>query len=170
MKLAVPLDRQKRPEQRHAADEVVGAVDRVDVPAGRGVAGLGPVLLADEAVIRVGRRDACAYCPLDRGVGLGHEGAIGLGRDLEVAPEGASGELVGLVAGRLSNREPGVELHLGPSPETRRPLRAVGGLPRHERNRSPAGSQSGSLTTSKPIHSPKTSISPRVPIPASGGR
>ncbi len=40
----------------------------------------------------------------------------------------------------------------------------------HARIRSPAGSQSGSRITSKPIQSPKTSTSPRVPIDASGGR
>ena len=40
LELAVALDREERPEQRHAADVVVGAVDRVDVPADRRVARL----------------------------------------------------------------------------------------------------------------------------------
>ena len=33
-----------------------------------------------------------------------------------------------------------------------------------------SGSYSGSRTTSKPTHSSNSSISPRVPIPRSGGR
>ena len=42
---------------------------------------------------------------------------------------------------------------------------------RHDRILDPSGSQSGSRATSKPTHSPKISISPRVPIAApSGGR
>ena len=40
LELAVDLDGQERAEERHAPDEVVGAVDRVDVPADPGVAGL----------------------------------------------------------------------------------------------------------------------------------
>ena len=54
LELAVALDGEQRPEQRHAAHEVVGAVDRVDVPADPAGAGLGAVLLADEAVVGVG--------------------------------------------------------------------------------------------------------------------
>ena len=87
LELAVALDREQRPEQRHAADEVVGAVDRVDVPADGRVAGLGAVLLADEAVVRERVGDPLADAPLDRRVGLGHERPVGLGLDLEVAPE-----------------------------------------------------------------------------------
>ena len=43
----------------------------------------------------------------------GHERPIRLGRDLEVAPEGRSGDRVGLVAGRVGEGEPGLELRLG---------------------------------------------------------
>ena len=47
---------EQRPEQRHAADEVVGAVDGVDVPAGRRASPSSvAVLLADQAVVRATR-------------------------------------------------------------------------------------------------------------------
>ena len=50
--LAILLDREQRAEQRDAAHEVVGAVDRVDVPADAAGPGLGAVFLADKAVVR----------------------------------------------------------------------------------------------------------------------
>ena len=104
------------------------------------VAGLGPVLLADEAVIGVRGRDPRPDRPLDRRVGLGDERPVGLGRDLEVAPEGAAGERVGLVAGGVSELEPAVELRLrcraGDSPTT---PRRRGASCVHDRIRSPAG-------------------------------
>ena len=70
LQLAVALDGQQRPEQGHATDVVVGPVDRVDVPAHRRVAGLGAVLLADEAVVGEGREEPLADAALDRRVGL----------------------------------------------------------------------------------------------------
>ena len=168
------------PNSGHAADEVVGPVDRVDVPAGRGVAGLGAVLLADEPVVRVRRRDPRPDDPLDRRVGLGHERPVGLRRDLEVAAEHRSGDHVGLVAGRVGEREPRLELRLrhgssaalqaAPNPPDWSRASADRSATRSRRIRAFVGSQSGSRTTSKPTHSPKTSISPRVPIGASGGR
>ncbi len=149
----------------------MGAVDRVDVPAGRGVAGLGSVLLADEAVIRICGEDPLPDHPLDRGVGLGDEGPVGLRRDVEVAPERRPGERIGFIAQGVGEDEPRVELRLRRAPERRAPLGSEpGALVHHERIRSLPGSYSGSRITSKPIHSPKTSISPRVPSGASGGR
>ena len=120
LELAVALDREQGPEQRHAADVVVGAVDRVDVPADRRVAGLGAVLLADEPVVRERVEDPLADHPLDRRVGLGHERPVGLGRDLEVAPEMAPGDRVGLVAGGQRDVEPAAQLGVGAAPERRR--------------------------------------------------
>ncbi len=169
LELAVALDGQQRPEQRHAADEVVGPVDRVDVPADGRVAGLGAVLLADQAVIREGVRESLADAPFDRRVGLRHEGPVGLGLDDEVAAEVRSRRHVGLVAGGLRDVEPATQLDVGPPPEPGRPFRAVRRVA-HDRIRSPVGSHSGSRATSNPIHSPKTSTSPRVPIAAVGGR
>ena len=172
LELAVALDREQRPEQGHAADEVVGAVDRVDVPADRRVGGLAAVLLADEAVIRERVEEAPADHPLDLGVGLGHERLVGLGRDLEVAPEMPPRHEVRLVAGGERDVQPAAQLGVRTAPEPGRPFRAearrrIG----HARILAPVGSYSGSRATSKPIQSPKTSTSPRVPIAArSGGR
>ena len=92
LELAVALDREERAEQRDAAHEVVGAVDRVDVPADRGLGRFGAELLADQPVVREGGVEPLADHLLDRLVGLGHEAAVGLGLDDEVAPEVGSGE------------------------------------------------------------------------------
>ncbi len=126
LELAVALDREERPEEGHAAHEVVGPVDRVDVPAGRGGAGLGAVLLADQAVLRPGRADPRPDRPLDRGVHLGHERPVGLGRDLQVAPERRSGHGVCLVAGVVGKGEPRVELGVGCPAQAGAPLGPVG--------------------------------------------
>src|SRR4029077_16913067 len=56
--LAVALDAQQRAEEGHAADEVVGAVDGVDVPAHGRPDSLLALLFADQAVVRVGSQDA----------------------------------------------------------------------------------------------------------------
>ena len=170
LQLAVALDGQQRPEQRHAADEVVGPVDRVDVPAHGCVARLGPVLLADQAMVREGVVEPLADAPLDGRVGLRHEGAVGLGLDDEVAPEVVARRHVGLVARSLGELEPAPQLGIRAAPEPGRPVRAEARWLVHDRIRSPVGSHSGSRTTSNPIHSPKTSTSPRVPIAAAGGR
>ena len=161
LELAVALDREQRPEQRHAAHEVVGAVDRVDVPA-------------DGAR----RRPPCRI-PRRRGRGPGTRAAIRsrISRSIAVSAwvtnvrsglvsmtrsrrKCSSAMRVGLVAAGQREREPGVVAR-------RRVLRVVG----HARILAPSGSYSGSRATSKPTHSPKTSTSPRVPIAArSGGR
>ena len=97
--LAVDLDREERPEEGHAADEVVGAVDRVDVPADARRALLVAVLLADEAVVRVDGPDPLAEEALDRPVGLGDERAVGLARRSGTSRRiPAQGDAVGLVA------------------------------------------------------------------------
>ena len=82
------------------------------------------------------------------------------------------GDDVGLVAGGERDVEPAAQLGVGAAPERGRPVGAEGRRRvGHARILSPAGSYSGSRATSKPIHSPKTSTSPRVPIAArSGGR
>ena len=116
LELAVALDGEQRPEQGDAADEVVGAVDRVDVPADRRVGGFAAVLLADETVIRERVEEAPADHPLDLGVGLGHERLVGLGRDLEVAPEMSPGNDIRLVASGQGD--------VKPAAAARRPCRA----------------------------------------------
>ena len=178
LQLAVVLHREQRSEERHAADEVVGAVDRVDVPAGRGVSRLGAVLLADEPVVGPLRVDPASNRAFDRLIGFGHERPVRLRRDPEIAAEGRPRQLVRLVAGGLSERQPPIDLLRRRRRQTGAPFDAVSAglvaqaaVPTgHARIRSFDGSQSGSRTASKPIHSPKTSISPRVPIGASGGR
>ena len=147
----------------------MGSVDGVDIPAHGRLAGLLTLLLADQAVVGVDGQDALADASLDGLVGLGHEGPVGLGGDLEVAPEVGQGEGVGLVAERQREVQPAAQLGLRPEPQRGAPFGTVGGT--HERIRSPAGSHSGSRTTSAPTQAPKTSISPRVPGTArSGGR
>ena len=149
------------------------AVDRVDVPAGRRVAGLGAVLLADEAVIRVRRADPAADRPLDRRVGLGHERPIGLGRISRSRRNAVERDRVGLVAGGVGEREPRVELRRRtPRRSSARPGRPVGPRrpPLTPGSARSSGRRAARASTSKPIHSPKTSISPRVPIGASGGQ
>ena len=93
----------------------------------------------------------------------------------------AQGHPIRLVAGGLGKGQPGLELGVaGPGPRRapgrpgrhrladlgREPRVALGVVPAgrraHARIRSPVGSQSGSAITSKPIHAPKTSISPRA--------
>ncbi len=114
---------------------------------------LRPVLLADEAVVRVGLADQGADASFDGGVGLGHEGPVGLGLDDEIAPEVLERQRVGGIGAGQRERQPLVVARFG-----------------HDRILAPSGSYSGSRATSKPIHSPKTSTSPRVPIATVGGR
>ena len=105
LELAVLLDAQQCAEQRHATDEVVCAVDRIDVPTDPRLRRLHPVLLADQTVIRMGAKDPFADHAFDGGVGLRDQRTIGLGRDLEVASEVSKGDRVGLVG----DREPQVD-------------------------------------------------------------
>ena len=128
LQLTVPLDGEERPEQRDPADVVVRPVDRVDVPAHRRIACFGAVLLAHEPMVGKGVGQALADARLDRGVGLGHERPVGLGRDLQVAPEVAPGDLVGLVAGRDGDLEPAPKLVVSAAPERGGPVGAIGGL------------------------------------------
>ena len=80
-------------------------IDRIDVPADPCLRRLHPVLLADLAVVRMGDRDPFADHPFDRRIGLGDQGPIGLGRDLEVASEVAKGDGVR----RIGDREPEID-------------------------------------------------------------
>ena len=64
--------RDQRAEQRPAGDERLGAVDRVEHPDELGVGPHGPVLLAQDAVLRVGRLDQLAHPRLGLAVGDGH--------------------------------------------------------------------------------------------------
>ena len=84
----------------------------------RRVAGLGAVLLADQAVIREGVGEPLADAPLDRRVGLGDERAVGLRLDDQVAAE------VRRARSRRPRRrrperdvEPAAQLGVGPAPE-----------------------------------------------------
>ena len=133
------------------------------------VARLRAVLLADEPVVGERREEPLADPRLDRRVGLRHERPVRLGIDREVAAEMRPGDHVGLVAGGLGDLQPAAQLRVGAAPEARGPV-APERRAAHARIRSPAGSHSGSRMTSKPIQSPKTSTSPRVPMAASGGR
>ena len=65
----------------------MGPVDRVDVPADRRALALGPVLLADDPVLREFRGDPGPDHPLDRLVGDRHEGPVRLALEVQVAPE-----------------------------------------------------------------------------------
>ena len=58
----------------------------------------------------------------DRLVGLGHEAAVGLGLDDEVAPKVSPGDDVGLVAGGHGDVEPATQLGVGAAPERCRPV------------------------------------------------
>ena len=173
LELAVALDGEQRPEQRDAADEVVGAVDRVDVPADRRVGGLAAVLLADEAVIGERVEEPAADHPLDRRCRPGSRTTC--------RAWSRSGGRAGNAAGRRRPPRRRRPARRPASRAARRPCRAgtrpTSPAPKrrrrtgHARILAPAGSYSGSRATSKPIQSPKTSTSPRVPMAArSGGR
>ena len=64
---------------------------------------------------------------------------------------------------RSASVEPAAQLGVRAAPERGAPLGSEARRLAHARILSPFGSQSGSRTTSAPTHSPKTSISPRVP-------
>jgi hypothetical protein len=127
LELALGLDGQQRSEQRHAAHEVVGAIDRVDIPACVRLPALRPVLLADHAVFRMDRGDPLAEPAFDGPVHLGDERAVRLGLDHHVALERSQRHGVRLVAAVEREGQPGIE------------PRGVDGFA-HERIRSPAGS------------------------------
>ena len=114
----------QRAEQRHPAHEVVGAVDRVEVPADAGVRVAGPEFLADDAVRRERVGDSCPQLLLDPAVGLGDEGPVGLRLDDEVAAERTQRDRVGRVAQLEGKFEPTVQLGLVAAAERGRPLGA----------------------------------------------
>ena len=89
LQLAVASDAEQRPEQRHAAHEVVRAVDRIEVPADAGVGVARPELLADDAVTGERVRDpsrSSSSIPRSAWVTKVRSGFVD---DLEVAAEGA---------------------------------------------------------------------------------
>jgi len=99
-----PQREEGRPH-RYAADEVLGAVDRVDDPGAAGVAG-GAGLLADDRVVRSFRAERASYRVLDRAVGVGDGGEVRLGLDEEVGGEESRGaDRVGGVGERVRQRE-----------------------------------------------------------------
>jgi hypothetical protein len=112
LELTVAFHCQEHPEQGHAAHEVVGAVDGIDVPAGRGIALFRAVLLPDQPMVgeRVGQPFADHL--LDGPISLRDERPIGLGLDDQVASEARSRELVGHVRARQGDLEPAAELRL----------------------------------------------------------
>ena len=181
--LPVALAREERAEQGDAAHEVVRAVDRVHVPAD-GRAGLVRLLLlADDPVRGIRVRDALADEPLDGTIRLRHERSVRLPRHLELGPEVAERDRIGLRSHLQCEGQPAVELGLRAAELRRAPRRTVGrlrvgspwnrrpgaGPPRrrsHPRTRAFDGSHRGSRTTSAPTQVPNTSISPFVPIAA----
>ena len=82
--LAVLLERDQRRPDRDPARVVPCAVDRIDDPPAAAAAE-GAELLAEQAVIRALDREPLPDHRLDRPVGLGHRGQVGLRLDLEVA-------------------------------------------------------------------------------------
>jgi hypothetical protein len=127
LELVIHLHREERPEERHAADVVVGPVDGVDVPADPGVAGLLAVLLAHQAVVRMRRPDARAHEPLDCLVRLRDEGAVRLRRGRDVATEPAQGDLVGGVADGKAQLQPGPQVRLRGTAAGGAPVRTEAG-------------------------------------------
>ena len=80
---AVDRERDERAPHRHAAQEVRGAVDRVDDPLPRGVA-LGAELLAEDPVAGARLGEPVADGALHRQIGLGDGRAVGLRLHVEV--------------------------------------------------------------------------------------
>ena len=68
--------------KRYAGKERLGAVDGIEYPAILGIDVLGPELLAENAVIRIGLLDGRAHLALGFLVGDGHRRAIGLDFDV----------------------------------------------------------------------------------------
>ena len=77
-RLALVHQRDEGGPHRHAPDEVLGAVDRVDHPASRAVAG-GVELLALDGVAGAGALELVPDELLGRPVGVGHRAEVGLG-------------------------------------------------------------------------------------------
>ena len=125
------------------------------------------VLLADEAVVRERRRGCRSrISALDRRVGLGHERPVGLGLDLEVAPEVPPGDRVGLVAGGQGDVQPaaqlGVRARAGTRPTSPRPKR--GRRVAHARILAPARGRTAARAR------PRSRSSRRTPRPRRASR
>ncbi len=167
LELAVALHGEQGPEQRHATDVVVRAVDRVDVPAHRRVAGLRAVLLADEpwsgnaARSRSRIRASIAVSAWVTNVRSGLVSIVRSRRKWARAMPSASSQAAWATSSqpRSSASRPAAQPRRPVAPERRAA---------HARIRSPAGSHKGSRMTSKPIQSPNTSTSPRVPMAGVG--
>ena len=95
--LVVDDQRDQRRPDRHAADEVLGAVDRVDHPAPLAVPGRA-LLLAGDRVAGAHPRQRAPDALLDRLVGVGHRRQVRLAHHVQVERlEPALGERVGVV-------------------------------------------------------------------------
>ena len=104
--LVVDHQRDQRGPDGHPADEVLGAVDRVDHPAPLAVTGRAH-LLAEHRVARPGPRQRATDALLDRLVGVGHRREVGLVDHVQVQRlEPIGGQRVGVV--REDVREPQV--------------------------------------------------------------
>ena len=157
LQLAVPLDAEQRPEDRNAAEVVVGPVDGVEEPAHRRAARVDPEFLADDPMAGEGIGNPVAEESLDRGVGFGDERPVGLPRRHGVAPKVPQGDGIGLVAPAEGGLDPAPQLRVGAAPKGRAPVRAEGriGSGGQDRILVPSGSQSGSRATSNPTHDPE---------------
>ena len=117
------FERDQRGEERDPADVVLRRVDRVDHP----VALLAALLLAEHRLARPLAPDPLAQRLLDRAVGLGHGGQVGLGLDVQVGgPEARERDRVGDVGELQGERE--IRLHRQPRAylyERRRKLAAI---------------------------------------------
>ena len=101
---------------RHAAQEIGGAVDRIDHPQGRAGPALGAAaFLAEQIVLRIGAAQARAHQVLDRPVGDAHDVLHPLELDLELrAPvEVVERELAGLSGHGAGGEQAQVEVAVG---------------------------------------------------------
>ena len=95
--LVVDDEGDERGPDRHAADEVLGAVDRVDDPASLAVPGRA-LLLAGDRVAGAHPRQRAPDALLDRLVGVGDRGEVGLAHHVQVERlEPGGGVRVGVV-------------------------------------------------------------------------
>ena len=85
----VALQRDQRAEQEAVGDEGARAVDRIQYPS-VAVAGLGPVLLTDDAVVRIAPLDQLAHRRLGGAIGQRHRRSVFLGVDRGAGQEVAT--------------------------------------------------------------------------------
>ena len=118
---ALDLDREQRREDRNAAHEVRGRVDRVDDQARARAARLLALLLAVHAELGPALGDELARGGLDVAVRLGDQAAVGLLLDAQVdAAEEPARDLVGAVGDLGQERQPVGVLH-APHPSSASP-------------------------------------------------